>query len=274
MIELVLADSFEYVPTLPAESVDAIVTSPPYGDLREYGGAEPDEYAAWIRPLLEDLYRVLSPTGGFLLNLGPIHRDGVEHPYLEDVLAACRELGWLRLDTIVWVKRNAAGPSDLRKLHRKHEFVYWLGKDVDAYRGFDETTRKPHSPETIDRYTRPMVKGKSRGRAGYRYGNLHPDGARPPSVIETVVGKRKGIAHTATMALELAQYLVALSCPPGGLVLDPFCGAGTTLLAAEHLGRRSLGIDHDPAAIREAQRLTRQPPLFPSIWQEAEAATA
>jgi DNA modification methylase len=71
-------------------------------------------------------------------------------------------------------------------------------------------------------------------------------------VFTCAVGSTRGIRHPAPMPLDLARYLVSLSCPPSGLMLDPFCGSGTTLIAARERGRRSIGIDIDEESVAEA----------------------
>lgn len=256
---LYIGDSFALVKRLPAESVDAIVTSPPYGDARgdDYPCAPPDEYAEWIEPLLADLHRVLTSDGGFMLNLGRIFRGGVEHPYLEQTLAAAASVGWLRIDTLIWHKPNA-NPGGHPWLTNAHEFVYWLAKDPHAYRGYDEDTRSLYAPGSVARFARNghyAVKGQRRehGRAP------HPIGAKPTSVYQAPVGQRRGIAHSAPMALTLAQHIVCLSCPPGGTVLDPFVGSGTTASAARRFGRKCIGIEIQEASAREcAARLGQQ----------------
>lgn len=267
MSEILEGDCRELMLELDAESIDAIVTSPPYADLRP-DGISPDDFHEWIRPVLEQAARVLVPLGGMMLNLGPIHRGGFEHPYIDRTIAVARELGFGVLDTILWIKSNAAPPSTPRQLHRRHEFVHWLGLDPGAYRGFDAETRPAHAAQTLDRYTRPLTKRRRAERAqrGDRsradYGNLHPDGARPPNIVTSPVGRYRDLGHSSPMALEVATYLVALACPEGGLVLDPFAGAGTTGVACGLLGRRFVGIEVDERHAEISRRRLAQPSLL------------
>lgn len=242
------------------EPVDAIVTSPPYAGQR--GAVDPDEYVFWIAPYLAALRRVLKPGGSMMLNLGRTFRDGEESPYIERTLFAARELGWKRIDTIIWHKPNGHPFGAPQYLLNRHELVYWLALDVNAYRGYDET-RRPPAPETIARRERAGKRGpKNRERGEYEpkaRTNYNPDGIRPSSVFECYVGREKGIKHGEPMALELAEHLVALACPPGGTVLDLFAGAGTTAVAARRLGRSCVGIELRQEAAEEcAARLSQQ----------------
>lgn len=230
---------------LPAASADAVVTSPPYGDQRAYGGATPDQYAGWLEQFFVPLERVLKPEGSVMLNLGRIFRDGEEHPYLEQTLLRLREIGWKRIDTIVWAKTKAM-PMGPPYLNSRHEFVYWLARSTKAYRGYDEV-RVPHDPQTVARYARGNLRGQKDG-AAYTVRErppLNPLGMVPPSVFECAVGVEAGNTHPAPMALELAEFLVRLACPPGGTVLDPFAGSGTTGVAARKHGRYATLIEQD-----------------------------
>jgi len=240
---LYVGDSFQLTKTLGSETIDAIVTSPPYGDARgdDYPCAPPNEYADWIAPLLGELRRVLTPTGSFMLNLGRIFRGGIEHPYLEETLAAAASVGWLRIDTLIWHKVNA-NPSGHPWLTNAHEFVYWFAKTPDAYRGFDADTRTEYADGSEARFGRNghyAAKGARREHTR----TPHPDGAKPTSVFQAAVGQNRGITHGAPMALPLARQLVCLSTPRGGIVLDPFCGSGTTAVACRERGRRCVGFE-------------------------------
>ena len=75
------------------------------------------------------------------------------------------------------------------------------------------------------------------------------------------VGAEKGIEHPTPMAPELAEFLIKLSCPPGGTVLDPFAGSGTTGRAARKLGRRAVMVEIDETHCAEAARLSTQQAL-------------
>lgn len=257
--ELHHGDVLEVLPRLERECFDAIVTSPPYLDVRSdvTGFARHD----WGE-LLDELRRVLKPSGSLMLNLGRIHRDGEEVLWAHDLLGAARELGWRVLDEIIWHKVNGGGGRRTSYLIDRHEHVFWLALRTDPYKGFDEA-RQPYSPATLARFSRKWsarngaVKGKDSPAQDGRVAN--PDGAKPGSVFVCSIGAEKGIKHPTPMAPELAEFLVKLACPPGGSVLDPFAGACTTALACRKLGRSSVGIDVDGIHCDEcAERLGQQ----------------
>lgn len=253
-----VGDCVEVMAAMPAASVDAIVTSPEYADQRKYKhGAKtsPTAYADHFAPFLAEMLRVVTPAGSLCLNLGVIMRDGEETAYADEVLSAARAMGWKLLHRMVWHKSNPLPLSHPDYLTIGHEWVFWLGATTKVYRGYDADTRRPHAAASIRRIGRPYMRSKDeryskRGKTN----ELHPDGAKPTTVTTHAVGSTRGINHPAPMPMSLALYLVSLSCPPGGVVLDPFMGSGTTLLAARERGRRSIGIDLSAEYAAEAVR--------------------
>lgn len=269
-------DCLELMAAMPAGSVDAIVTSPPYADQRTYhGSTSPDVYGESLRPFLVEMFRVLGPAGGLLLNIGRVHRDGQEQSCAWDALAVARDVGFAWLDTIIWHKPNGFIAASTDYLHSTHEYVWWLGRGRGAYRGYDADTRTPHSETTLARFSHGFRKSTSKAdtryhNAGKRIAAPHPDGARPKSVVTFAVSTHRGIDHPAPMAEDLAQHLVCLGCPPGGLVLDPFAGSGTTGRVALRKGRSFVGMEIEPKYAELArQRIVADAPL---INQPAEAA--
>jgi DNA modification methylase len=251
-----VGDGLELIAGIRPFSVNAIVTSPPYADLRGYGGSTPGDYADWLTPFLGRWLDVLAPQGSLMLNLGRVFRDGEETPYHELTMLRARELGWRRIDTLIWNKRSAP-PRGGNYLHDVHEYVYWLARDVDAFRGYAEVGER-RDPETIARYGRANVRGAkdedydTPTRRRVTPAQLEDGVIAPKSVFECGAGSVSGLEHPAPMEYRLARRLVQLSCRPGGLVLDPFLGSGTTAVAALELGRRCIGFELDATYAAEA----------------------
>lgn len=246
------------------QTVDAAVTSPPYASARkDIAHVPPERYARWIIGALANIREALKPEGSLMLNLGRVFVDGEESDYHHQVLENAKATGLYHLDTIVWRKTNPPGRGG-RYLTNAHEYVYWLGRSKNAYRGFD-SVRTPYAPETLARYQRKWTNHASakNGRGRPESGRTpHPLGAKPTSVFECTIGREKGNPHPTPMAMELARHLVKLSCPPGGTVLDPFMGSGNTGMAALESGRSFIGIDNDPRWVELAtDRLNRYLPV-------------
>ena len=97
------------LPLFAPESVNLIVTSPPYADQRSktYGGISPDNYVAWFLPITEQLLRVLKPDGSFVLNIKERVVDGERHTYVLELILAMRKQGWLWTEEYCWHKKNS-----------------------------------------------------------------------------------------------------------------------------------------------------------------------
>lgn len=227
----------------------------------------------FVEEYLPPMFDVLDMDGALVLNLGIIMRDGEESPYADHILAAARELGFKLLHRLIWHKPNGATLSDPRYLRITHEWVFWLAKSIDAYRGYDQVTRTPHSPETLRKYARGMPfkmdaddeRYAKRSRGGHA---LHPEGARPTTIFECGVGGGRGIRHPAIQPLRLARHLVALSAPEGALVLDPFAGSGTTGVASIQLDRRFLGLEREAGYLPECRERLEGARRSPLVSEE------
>jgi site-specific DNA-methyltransferase (adenine-specific) len=109
MINLYLGDCKTELEKLPDNSVDLIVTSPPYADQRKstYGGITPDKYIEWFLPISEQLLRVLKPTGTFVLNIKEKVTNGERNTYVIELILAMRKQGWLWTEEFIWHKKNS-----------------------------------------------------------------------------------------------------------------------------------------------------------------------
>jgi DNA modification methylase len=251
---LLCCDALEGLRTLPDQSIDACVTSPPYLDARP-------EYPSPTLHEFEDIFRELGRvvSGPALINAGRIFRDGCEVRWQEKLLLAAERAGWAHLDTRIWVKPNA-NPIRGQVFADSHEYVYVLGRpgallNVDA-------ARTPYAMSSVARLNRGWtnhigVKNVHSERTRSE-AELNELGARPRSFVVFSTGTDKGNPHPAPMPLEFAESMVALTSWPGETVIDPFAGSGTTCLAARRLGRRSIGIELNQQYAELAARRLQQ----------------
>jgi site-specific DNA-methyltransferase (cytosine-N4-specific) len=178
------------------------------------------------------------------------------------VAFALQNDGWILRNAIVWHKPNAMPESVRDRLSCRHELIFLFVKQP-AY-SFDlDPIREPHTESTRravrERRTRPPGKpgtctrlpkygpGTPEVTAARRYGDArhsrgHPNGRNPGDVWSIPTRPYKG-PHFAAYPIDLPRRCIAAGCKPGGTVLDPFAGSGTTGLAAIQLGRRFTGID-------------------------------
>jgi DNA modification methylase len=242
---------------LPDGSVDCIVTSPPYFGLRDYGvegqyglEASPADYVEKMRGLFSELRRVLACDGTLWLNIGDSyikkHLAGV--PW--SVALALKEDGWVLRNAVIWSKTNAMPEGTAYdRLSNRYEHLFMFTKSVRYWFNLD-AIREPHL--TADR---PLVELPSKGSGKWVSGSgtnnrdsshagvgRHPNGRNPGDVWKMATGRFKE-AHFATFPPELPRRCIVSGCKPGGVVLDPFSGSGTTGMAALESDRKYVGIE-------------------------------
>jgi site-specific DNA-methyltransferase (cytosine-N4-specific) len=271
---------------LPDESVDLIVTSPPYFGLRDYGtadqlGAEitPAEYIAELVKCTAEMVRVLKPSGSIFVNLGDKYAPNKSLRLLPERyrIACTDELGLIARAVLVWSKPNGLPESVTDRVRRSHEDWIHLTRSPRYYAAVDEI-REPHAPDSIrssrqaaerprraDRYPQTghyTTSDASGFGAGER--RLNPLGKLPGSVWEIAtqplrVPAELGVDHFAAFPMEWPRRLILGWSPVGGTVLDPFGGTGTTALVADALGRHGISVDLSEDYCRLAQWRVNDP---------------
>ncbi len=273
---ILIGDVTDMLATIPAESVDCVVTSPPYWGLRDYGsenqlGLEPtpEQYVGNMRMIFEQVRRVLKPQGTLWLNLGDSYasgggtgaqgkhgRSGLKSKDLAGipwrVAFALQSDGWYLRQDIIWHKPNPMPESVRDRCTKAHEYIFLLAKseryhfDVDAIkepsvRGWAGS--QFHTGKTGDH----QLGRSSRNRSGNK-----GETRQKRSVWSVTTKPFKG-AHFATFPPDLIEPCILAGCPKDGVVLDPFFGAGTVGLVAKKHGRKWIGIEINPEYARIAQ---------------------
>jgi DNA modification methylase len=258
---------------LPSESVDLIVTSPPYADSRKrsYGGLHPDHYVAWFAPMAAEMFRVLKPTGSFVLNIKEKVVAGERHTYVIDLIHALRAQGWLWTEEYLWHKRNCypgKWPNRFRDawercLHFTKSRKFTMHQEaVMVPMGDWRKSRLRHLSAADQR----RDESKVASGFGKKVENwIGRDFAFPTNVLHlaTECGNK---AHSAAFPEALPAWFIKLFTDPDGVVLDPFLGSGTTAVAAARLLRSYIGIESSPAYCELArQNLAGVPALQPEL---------
>jgi site-specific DNA-methyltransferase (adenine-specific) len=234
-------DCQNIIPRLPAHSIDCVVTSPPYAMQRkkQYGGIPEAEYPAWTVAWMDGLKNALKPKGSVLINIRE-HRnpDGMSD-YVHRTRLAVRAAGWREVDELIWIKPNGTptGPNTLPR--RSWERVLWFAFDSLPY----------CNPLDKGRLSIKVDLCRGRDLAGFNRGSRKtPQHPRHPNYISYPVGLgREG--HPAVFPTALADWMLALVCPPGGVALDPFSGSGTTGVASLRSGFFYVGIEKEPSYV-------------------------
>ena len=235
---------------LPSDSVNCVVTSPPYYWLRDYGidgqiGLEEtvEAYVQSLNGVMDEIYRVLRRDGLLFLNIGDTYYSGKGQSQGQDkksnkrrfglravdksggmgigvqrksilgipwrVVIEMMSRGWVLRSPIIWHRENGLPEAVLDRPRRSYEYVFMCAKGRRYY-----FNKEPLSDQRVaeDMWTIP---------------------ARPKSLD----------LDTAPFPDELVRRCLEIGCPPGGVVLDPFLGSGTTMRVALEMGHSAIGID-------------------------------
>lgn len=311
-----IGDSLNVLKTLPDNYVDCIITSPPYWGQRQYenGGIGLEKtYTEFIENLLEiveELKRVLKPTGSFWLNIGDkYHNKSLLGIPWQVALRMTNEQNWTLRNSIIWNKQKGGMNSTKDRLSNVHEHVFHFTSKAKGYFYDDNAIRsKPRESKVKNgavisatgvsgkRYKRQIelstsltklekenasfeltnvlkrienneladfrmiIRNQQRsthsdseklsGRAkqlrdkGFYFLFYNPNGTMPSDVWDIIPeDSQKRKKHYAVFPEDLCKIPILATCPKNGIVLDPFCGTGTTMRVAKMFNRKSVGID-------------------------------
>lgn len=220
---------------LPDNCVHLMVTSPPYNVGKEYDeDLSLDDFRELLRSVFAETYRVLAPGGRACINIANVGR----RPYLplhSYIIQDMLDLGFLMRGEIIWDKGASAGGSTA--------WGSWMSPT-------NPTLRDVHE------YILVFNKGTFRREKNGREATITRDDflELTKSVWSFPSESARKVGHPAPFPVELPRRLIELYTFKGDLVLDPFCGSGSTCIAALMTGRRYVGYDIDPEYVALAER--------------------
>jgi site-specific DNA-methyltransferase (adenine-specific) len=260
-------DCRQILQTLPDESVDLIVTSPPYADRRKhtYGGVSPDKYVEWFLPITAELKRVLKPDSSFILNIKERAIDGERGTYVMELVLAMRKQGWFWIEEYCWHKKNCYPGKWPNRFRDAWEHCYHFAKQKH-FKMYQESVMVPMGDWAERRLKyltkNDVVRDESRSKSGFgkRVANwIGRELAYPTNVLHlaTEVTNKN---HSAVFPLELPSWFIKLFTQEGDIVLDPFMGSGTTARAAQQLKRKYIGVEMEKEYVELANQVLQSTP--------------
>lgn len=289
--QIVRADALEFMKTLPDQSVNCVVTSPPYYGLRDYGvsgqlglEASPRAYVDAMCAVFSEVRRVLRDDGVLFLNIGDSYSGSGKGPggkvaYMGDSIGKKIDLdmpnkcllgvpwrlafalvddGYILRSDIIWSKPNPMPESVTDRPTKAHEYVFLFSKsgrywyDQEAVR--EEGHDWGHTYKTNPKYGNP---GSGLNPHSGLHDRDYSEKGRNARSVWTIATEPTPFAHFATMPQALVERCILAGCPKGGVVLDPFMGSGTTALVARRIDRHYIGCDLNPDYVALAQKRLR-----------------
>ncbi len=267
-------DAQKLLAALPDDSVDLFLTSPPYAlhFKKEYGNVDKEAYVEWFRPFAQEIYRSLSESGSFVLNIGGSYNAGQPTRSLYHfrlLLMLCDEIGFHLAQECFWLNpAKLPGPAEwvnVRRMRVKDsiEYVWWLSKSPMP-KADNRKVLSEYSPDM----RRLLLRGyRAKDRpSGHKITDKFIDkgGAIPSNVIQRGNNESnseyirrssaKGIKpHPARFPAALPEFFVKFLTDPEDLVVDPFAGSNMTGSVAQDLRRRWLAFEIEPRYVAGAQ---------------------
>ena len=307
-------DCFTVLKTIESNSIDCVITSPPYFREREKNkhfnlNQSIESYIENILEICFEIKRVLKTEGSFWLNLGDSYSKGSLQMIPSQIaLKLIKEQGWILNNDIIWNKNSFTPTSFKKRLSNSTEHFFHLVKTNDFYYNLTCLDSKKNAPTVVDgalktsssvtgknyrriiqsstelsneqksnalkalnmcfeeiekgeiKDFRFLIKGNNKVFASNRNVELEKNGFiviksrfNKPSDVWEIAPEKESI-HYAPFPEDLVEFPIKVTCPPKGLVLDPFCGSGTTNYVAMKNNRDSIGIDINEEFINYAKK--------------------
>ena len=263
-ISIILGDSADKLRDLDSDSVQLVITSPPYADQRKrtYGGIHPDEYVDWFLPISNELLRVLKPRGTFILNIKEKAVNGERHTYVLDLIKSMREQGWLWTEEFIWHKKNSYPGKWPNRFRDSWERLLQFNKQK-KFKMYQEEVMVPVGDWAKGRLNNlsdtDKIRDESKVESGFgkNISNwVGRDRVYPTNVLHMAT-ECNNQGHSAAFPRQLPEWFIKLFTVPGDTVLDPFAGSGTTLYVAQEMKRKPIGIEIVPEYVEAIEARLR-----------------
>jgi site-specific DNA-methyltransferase (adenine-specific) len=242
-------DALQGIARLPDQSIDLVIADPPYGLGKDYGNdsdkLEADEYLQWAERWVDAVLPKLKPAGSFYIFL--------TWRYSPEIFVMLKQRMTM-VNEIIWDRRVPSMGGSTRRFSSVHDTIGFFAKSREYYFDLD-AVRIPYDEQTKKARSRSIFVGAKWLELGYNPKDVW-------SVSRLHREHRERADHPTQKPLEIIERMVKASCPPAGVVLDPFMGSGTTAVAARHCGRHFTGFEmnSDYCALIEQRLAALQAP--------------
>jgi len=253
-LEILEGDAIELIKLQESNTVDLIVTSPPYEDMKKYGNdvenLTGENYVNWLLSLFVEVERVLKPSGSLILNINDKCNSGYRSTVIFDLISRNNRETKLKLyDTYIWYKTACMPNSGAKRFRNNFEYIFHFCKDTKKMKFY------------MNRVLVPSVSGGKKQMIGRQYQNADgiqcneyreitmPLMSRPDNMFffKTAAASRDNkIKHPAPFNKELPAYFINLLTDENDLVVDPFSGTGSTGIACKESNRNYIGYEENP----------------------------
>ncbi|MDD5369976.1 MAG: site-specific DNA-methyltransferase [Anaerolineaceae bacterium] len=274
-------DSLAVLKAIPDNSINLVITSPPYAlhFKKEYGNVPKEKYVEWFLPFASEIFRILTPDGSFVLNIGGSYNEGVPTRSLYHfrlLIALIDQIHFHLAQECFWYNpAKMPVPAEwvtVRRIRIRDsvEYIWWFSK-TEWPKANNRSVLKEYSKD-MQRLNEKGLNAKKRP-SGHNikvsFSNIEAGGSIPPNVIEneisdiglsdcmlkfgnnsandtyTIKCKEAGIKpHPARFPSSLPDFFIRLLSEKGDLILDPFAGSNTTGCVAEKLERRWIAVEN------------------------------
>lgn len=244
-------DSRRLLQVMKSSSADCIITSPPYGSLKRYGGGpqigygqdRDSEYLPDLLIVLRELFRIAKDGAALWLVLDMLKEDGKTVALPWEVASRAQEAGWAFQDLVIWDKGKSLPWSHSGRFRGVCEYVLLLSKgklrtfNLDAVRESDNLS--PYWIRFPERY--------------------HPDGKAPSDLWHFPIPiqgswTKHGPHHSCPFPVGLVARMVQLTTQRGDLILDPFAGTGTVPAVSAYLERHGVGVEINGESLQDYEK--------------------
>ena len=257
-IKILDGDCFDLIKDQPDNSVDLIITSPPYSDIINYGKEisikKPNEYCDWFLPIFNEIQRVLKPSGSFILNINDNCKNGLRNPYIYELIYRSQKETKLKFyDTYIWHKLNGIPNGSKKRFRNNTEFIFHFVKDQKKVKWYmDRVLKEPKDTykKRFDGDT-TLELGQGKVKDGVRVKEQKTiksitDKVRPDNVFRfptAGAARDNHIKHPAPYHRDLPEYFIKFLTDEGDTVIDIFSGIGTTGIPCLEMGRNYIGYE-------------------------------